>query len=46
MDIFTIRVLLNQIISQENILTNSAKRSLNNIYKNISNPSEEFKSST
>jgi len=44
MDMFKIRLLLNDIIKKDNILARSAKKSLTNIYKNISNPNDKYKS--
>ena len=46
MDIFQIRLLLNQIIESPShqALAESAKASLMNIYKNVSNPPEEYRS--
>jgi hypothetical protein len=44
MDIYTVRVILNEIIKKNPTLAKSAEKSLNNIYKNISNPSEKYKS--
>jgi hypothetical protein len=43
MDIYTIKSILNDIVSKNNPLSNSANKSLNNLYKNISNPVDEFK---
>jgi len=46
MDIFTVRLILNELINKQPVFVRSAKQSLNNIYKNISNPSEEYKNTT
>jgi transcriptional antiterminator len=43
MDIYTVNALLKEIIQKYPNLKLSALKSLNNIYKNISNPPEKYK---
>lgn len=43
-DIYTIKATLTEIINKKHVLAKQAETSLNNLYKNISNPSDEFKS--
>ncbi len=43
MDIYLIENILKELLQKENLLSISAKISLNNLYKNISNPPDEFK---
>ncbi len=46
MDIFTVRLILNELIKKQPSFARSAKESLTRIYKNISNPNEEYKNTT
>jgi hypothetical protein len=43
MDIYQVKNILTELTKKNNLLSKSAKKSLLNIYKNISNPPEKYK---